>query len=105
MGDAERGKRLFMKVCATCHSYKKDEPHKFGPNLIGIFDKQAGTASDFKYNEANKNVDMIWNEGNLRNFLENPMDSKLQHPQAFDPLEKEKDKTDLIAFLKSLKCT
>lgn len=92
-----------MKLCAHCHSYEKGELHQFGPNLYGIFGKNAASASEFSYCESNQMVDMIWNEENLNNFLQNPTKCKLEHPQTFDPLEKEKDRIDLISFLKCLK--
>lgn len=43
MGDATNGKKLFMKMCITCHTVEKDGKHKMGPNLHGIMGKTCGS--------------------------------------------------------------
>lgn len=32
-GDEEKGRDLFAKHCATCHSLKEDDKASWGPNL------------------------------------------------------------------------
>lgn len=43
MGDPINGKKLFMKLCASCHTTEKDGKHKIGPNLHGIIGKTSGS--------------------------------------------------------------
>lgn len=43
MGDAVNGKKLFTKMCATCHTTEKDGKHRIGPNLHGIMGKICGS--------------------------------------------------------------
>lgn len=43
MGDAAAGKKLFVKVCATCHNVDKGGKHKIGPNLFGIMGHTCGS--------------------------------------------------------------
>lgn len=43
MGDAANGKKLFAKMCATCHNAAKDGKHKIGPNLFGVLGRTCGS--------------------------------------------------------------
>jgi len=43
MGNAINGKKLFMKMCISCHTTEKGEKHKIGPNLYGIMGKTCGS--------------------------------------------------------------
>ncbi|XP_011639062.1 cytochrome c, testis-specific-like [Pogonomyrmex barbatus] len=102
MGDAVNGKKLFMKMCASCHTMEKDGKHKLGPNLHGIMGKTCGTTSGFNFTEAIKEKAIVWDEKTLNEFLE--------FPQKFIPGTKKtffvknaEDRKDLIAFLSTLK--
>lgn len=43
MGDPVNGKKLFMKLCAACHTTEKGGKHKIGPNLHGIIGRTSGS--------------------------------------------------------------
>lgn len=43
MGDADKGKKLFTRLCATCHTTEKGGKHRAGPNLHGIMGKTCGS--------------------------------------------------------------
>lgn len=43
MGDSVDGKKLFMKMCASCHTTEKGGKHKRGPNLHGIIGRTCGS--------------------------------------------------------------
>lgn len=66
-----KGQKLFI-LCAACHNLKKDEPHKVGPSLYGIFGKKAGTREGFKYTDELKSANIVWDKESLRAWLENP---------------------------------
>ena len=43
-----------------------------GPNLNGLFGRQAGNAPGYSYSAANKNMAVIWEESTLYDYLLNP---------------------------------
>ena len=56
-GDPEKGKKLFMRRCAHCHSTEPGGGNQaHAPNLRGIVGRKAGSAPGYdNYTEANKN--------------------------------------------------
>ncbi|XP_011862362.1 PREDICTED: cytochrome c-like [Vollenhovia emeryi] len=103
MGDVTNGKKLFMKLCVSCHTTEKDGKHKIGPNLHGIMGKTCGTIPGFNFTETMKEKAIIWDEKTLNDYLEFPHKFLPGTTMAFYGVKKAKDRRDLIAFLTTLK--
>ena len=96
--DAARGKLVFEKRCAGCHSMDTSAG-KEGPKLAGVFGRQAGTVPHFAYSNGLKSSGVIWNDATLDQWLSGPdtlvpdnnMDFRVARPD---------ERRDLIAFLK-----
>jgi len=92
------GKRLFI-MCEACHNVKEGEPHKVGPNLHGIFGREAGSLTDFKYSEAVMNSNITWSDETIREWLINPNDYIQGTNMVFVGLPKKRQQDALLAYL------
>ncbi|KAF8606604.1 cytochrome c [Ceratobasidium sp. AG-I] len=102
LGDASKGAGLFKTRCANCHTLESGGAHKVGPNLHGVFGRKTGQASGFSYTEANVKKGITWDENTLFDYLENPKKYIPGTKMAFAGLKKDKDRNDLIAYLKNV---
>jgi len=100
-GDAAKGEKTFKK-CKACHTADEGGKHKAGPNLFGIVGKKAGS-TDFKKYKGLKGSDIVWTAENLDHWLENPKKFIGKKTSMVLKLKKEKDRKNVIEYLKTLK--
>ena len=99
-GDAVAGEKVFKK-CKACHVVDA-EKHKTGPHLVNIIGRVAGRADGYKrYSNAMKSSGIVWNEETLDGYLEKPKAYVKGTRMVFAGLRKEKDRANVIAYLKS----
>ena len=80
-GDAVKGEATF-KQCQTCHSVIDDtgailagKGVKNGPNLYGVFGRQAGTYEGFKYGKSIVEAGaagLVWDEEHFVTYVQDP---------------------------------
>lgn len=116
-GDAVKGKKVFKK-CKACHKIGKKAKNGVGPVLTGIVGRKAGTFEKFKYSKLIKGASelgMVWDEALLDKYLDKKgmnktlkafIEEKGGKPKgkskmAFAGLKKEKDRANVIAYLKT----
>jgi cytochrome c len=99
-GDPKKGAGLFKMRCAQCHTLGAGEANQTGPNLSGLFGSKSGFAKGFDYTAANTNKGVTWDETTLFDYLKDPKKYIPGTKMAFAGLKKEKDRDDLITYLK-----
>ncbi len=97
-GDPEKGKKVFRK-CKSCHSLEAGK-NKIGPHLNGVFGRTAGTIEGFKFSAALVESGIVWDEVTMDEYVTKPKDMVPKTKMNFVGLKKEKDRQDLIAYLK-----
>ena len=100
-GDPARGVKVFQ-ACLACHSVQPGE-HMTGPSLAHIWNRKTGTVEDFlRYSDAMKKSDVVWNDASLDKWLANPQRFLPGTSMSFAGMREEKDRQDVIAYLKSV---
>ncbi len=97
--DIDAGAKVFKK-CSTCHSIEKGGANKVGPNLYAIVGKGKAAASGFAYSTALKAKGGSWTIEELNQWLTKPKDFVPGTKMGFAGLKKDKDRANVIAYLK-----
>ncbi len=98
-GDADAGKQVFNR-CRACHTLAEGGGHRVGPNLHGLFGSAAGAKDGFNYSQAMQDSGITWDEETLGAYLKNPSGYIPGNRMPFPGLPNEKQRADLIAYLK-----
>lgn len=67
----EAGRKAFAP-CAACHHLGPSASHGFGPQLNGLFGRQAGSAPGYSYSPAMKNARIVWTDASVSAFVADP---------------------------------
>ncbi|MEG1452170.1 c-type cytochrome, partial [Brevundimonas sp.] len=98
-GDLENGRRVFAR-CRSCHTITEGGPNMTGPNLYGLFGSTVGTHEKYRYSNALKDADFVWDAQKLDEWLLRPRDFLPGNKMSFVGIASEQDRKDVIAFLK-----
>lgn len=102
-GDAAHGEQVF-KQCKVCHQIGPGAKSGVGPAQNGVYGAVAGSRAGFSYSPAMKEAGekgIVWNDANLDKYLENPKAVVPGTKMIFLGLKNEKDRQDVIAYLKA----
>lgn len=97
--DLDNGRRVFAR-CRSCHTITEGGPSMTGPNLYGMFGRQAAAQAGFNYSDALRNAGFVWNGAQLDQWLENPRTFLRGTKMSFAGIPDPADRRDVIAFLK-----
>lgn len=96
-GDAVKGEAVF-KSCTLCHNIKAGEPNKIGPNLHGLFDREAGKAPGFAYSSGLAAANFKWDDAKLDKWLTKPQDFIAGAKMPFN-VPNADDRANVISYL------
>lgn len=96
--DAKRGEKVFEN-CRSCHAVDKEAQNTVGPSLHGLFGRQAGTGSDFRYSPALRRSNITWDAKTLDAFIADPQKAVPANRMPFDGVPSARDRADLIAYM------
>ena len=97
--DLDNGRRVFAR-CRSCHTITEGGPNMTGPNLHGVFGRQAGGLAGYNYSPALKAAGFAWDGERLDHWLENPRTFLQGTKMSFAGIPGAEDRRDVIAFLK-----
>ena len=95
------GEQAFNNSCRTCHTVK-DGDNRAGPNLHDIVGRKAGSVPNYRYSDALRSSDIVWDEDKLLRFIEDP--DALVSGNGMKPytgVRSAEDRKKIVAFLKS----
>jgi cytochrome c len=96
--DPAYGARLATQ-CRACHSFEQGGPSVSGPNLYGVFGRQAGEVDGYPYSNALAEADFIWTPEALDAWLMQPMRFLPGNRMAYPGLREQSDRNAVIAEL------
>ncbi|NQU59577.1 MAG: cytochrome c family protein [Rhodospirillales bacterium] len=99
--DIAKGKKAFGK-CKSCHTTKKGDKNRVGPNLWDIVGRAKAGASGFRFSGALKGLGGNWTYQDLDGFLAAPKSFAKGTKMSFSGVKKDDDRAALIVYLRSL---
>jgi cytochrome c len=97
-GDPAKGKKVFNK-CRTCHVVDAEQ-NKVGPNLVGLFGREAGSVEGFKYSDAMMASGIVWEDETITAYVKDPKAYVPGNRMVFPGLRKDQEIEDLLAYLR-----
>ena len=101
-GDAERGAEVFSE-CKSCHQVGQGARNRVGPQLNGIFGRQAAAVEGFKYSDSLVRMGhdgLVWTLDTLDAYIENPKAFASRTRMNYRGLDDAEKRADLLAFLR-----
>ena len=96
--DPHHGKALYQ-TCAACHT---ERPDALGPSLKGVVGRKSAALEDFRYSNPMKRANLVWDEANLRAYIQDPQAKVKGNRMPYGGLTDGKDVDDIVAYLKTL---
>jgi len=96
--DAEAGQRVFAQ-CRACHQVGETARNGVGPNLNGLFGREAGSVEGYNYSAAFQGLDKVWDEENFAVYIQNPRQVTPGTKMVYAGLRDEQRIKDLTAYL------
>ncbi len=97
--DAAAGEAVFRQRCANCHTLTAGAS-PIAPDLTGVVGRKAGSLKDYTYTGALRKADFVWTPEKLNEWLIAPHNAVPETEMAFPGLKSDKERADVVEFLK-----
>lgn len=101
-GDVKKGADI-TKKCVACHGFENGGANKVGPNLWAVVGADIAHHAGYSYSAALSGKEGVWDIENLNHWLYNTQSFAKGTKMAFAGIKDDKQRADLIAYLKTLK--
>jgi cytochrome c len=101
--NADTGRQLAQRACASCHNFAQGGPNGVGPNLWGIVNRDHAAVEGFNYSAANRALaGKPWDYESLNAFIARPSAAMPGTRMAYAGMSSTSQRADVIAFLRTL---
>lgn len=101
--NADNGRQVANRLCASCHNFQQGGANGVGPNLYGIVGRNHAQVAGFNYSQANRALaEKPWDYEALNAFIARPSAAMPGTRMAFAGLGNAQQRADLIAYLRTL---
>lgn len=101
--NADTGRQLAGRLCASCHTFEQGGANKVGPNLYGVVGNHHAHLDSFNYSPAMRALaDKPWDYAALNEFLAAPARTIRGTRMAFAGIRDAKQRADVVAYLRTL---
>lgn len=87
--------------CAVCHA-GTELTSELGPNLAGVFGREAGSREDFRYSRPMTRSGIIWDENTLDAYLKVPDEVVPGTRMPFEGIASDSERAAIVEYLKTL---
>ena len=99
--DAAAGEKK-TAACVSCHTFEQGGANGTGPNLYDVVMRDIGATGGFAYSATLTEMEGSWDYAALDGFLNSPKKYAPGTAMNFAGLSKEKDRMNMIAYLRTL---
>jgi len=99
VANSAKGSSIFQNRCSMCHSTQEGGPNKIGPNLHGLFGRQAASLPEYNYSNDLRGSGIVWNSQTLDEYLADPHRGRRNAKMAYPGLSSKTDRAEVISYL------
>lgn len=99
VANSAKGSSIFQNRCSMCHSTQEGGPNKIGPNLRGLFGRQAASLPEYNYSNDLRGSGIVWNSQTLDEYLADPHRGRRNAKMAYPGLSSKTDRAEVISYL------
>ncbi|WP_188914520.1 c-type cytochrome [Salinarimonas ramus] len=96
--DATAGQRVFNQ-CRACHQIGENARNLVGPQLNGLFGREAGSVEGYNYSQAYQALEKTWDHENFAVYIRDPRGVTPGTKMVYAGLRNDQQIADLIAYL------